>query len=132
MSRETVAAAKAELYALLWSGGAPTFSATGVDAAAVRVYDHEPKGFSHPFSVTIATAGFTPDDWVLAVRIYADTARTDAKVAQDQLDLLIPAVDAKVGSSGGFGPSSWEVDWDADLDSLIATSLLNVGRQDYF
>jgi hypothetical protein len=132
MSRTTVAAAKAELYALLWSANAPTFSATGVDTSSIHVYDHEPKQMTHPFSVTIATAGFTPDDWVLAVRIYADTARADAKTAQDQLDLLIPAVDVKIGSNGGFGPSSWEIDWDADLDALIATNLLNVGRQDYF
>lgn len=131
MSRTTLAATKAELYGLLWSANAPTFSASGVDAASVHVYDHEPKAMSHPFSVTIATAGMTPTDWVIAVRIYADTARADAKTAQDQLDLLVPAVDAKIGSNGGFGPSAWEIVWDPDLDALVATNLLNIGRDTF-
>lgn len=86
---------------------------------------------THPFSVTIATAGMTPDDWVFAVRIYASTERLDAKTAQDQLDLLLPAVDAKVGSNGGFGPSDWEVTFDPDLDALVATNILNVGRETF-
>lgn len=129
MSRATVAASKAELLGLLWTGTAPTFTVTNIDAASIRVLDHEPRSLTHPFTVTIATAGMTPDDWVLAVRVYAVTAKTDAKTAQDQLDLLLPAVDAKIGSNGGFGPSNWAVDYDDSLDAYVALNLLEVGRE---
>lgn len=136
MSRSTVAAAKAELYALLWTANTATatFSVAGVDAAQIHVYDHEPRGgeMVAPVSVTISTAGFTPDFWVLAVRIYTTTQKYDAKKAQDVLDLLIPAVDAKVGSNGGFGPSDWTIEWDDGLEAFMATNLLQVGRQDYY
>lgn len=130
MSRDTLPEAKAELVDLLWDGTAPTFSVDGIAAGSIHVYDHEPRALTHPFDVTVATAGMDPDFWVLAVRIYANIS--EPKTAQDQLDLLIPAVDGALAGNGGNGPSAWEVTWDDTLEVLVATSVLNVGRQDYY
>lgn len=127
MSRDTLALAKAELVGLLWSSNAPTFTVSGIDAAAIHVYDHEPRSLEYPFPITVATAGMDADFWVLSLRVYANIA--DAKKAQDLLDLLIPAVNAKT-ANGGFGPSAWDITWDDKLEVLVATNLLNVGRED--
>ena len=129
MSRTTLAASKAELVGLLWDG-APTFSAAGVAAGSIHVYDFEPRSLDYPWNVTVATAGMTPDSWVLAVRIYANIS--DPKTAQDLLDLMIPAVNSAIAGNGGFGPSAWEVSWDDQLEVLVATTLLDVGREDLY
>lgn len=134
MSRTTVANAKAELYALLWtaSTNTPTFSVATVDATQIRVYDHEPRGdhMQSPVSVTISTAAMTPTEWTVVVRVYVTTAHYSAKVAQDNLDLLIPAVDVKIGSTAAFGPSQWDIAWEDSLDAFMASCVLSVGRED--
>lgn len=130
MSRDTLAASKAELYGLLWTANAPTFTVSGISANNIHVWDHERSDYPHPFSVTVSTAGMDPDFWFLVVRVYASTAKMDAKTAQDQLDLLVPAVDAKIGSNGGFGPSSWEITYEDSFNppAFMATCILTVGR----
>lgn len=131
MSRSSLLASKAELVGLLWASNAPAFTVpSSIDAASIHVYDHEPRSPAFPISITVATAGMDPESWVLAVRIYVSTVKTDAKVAQDQLDALLPEVDHRIGSNGGYSPSAWEITWDPDLDALVATNLLNVGRED--
>lgn len=131
MSRSTLAAAKAELYALLWTGSAPTFTAGSIPSTAITVYDHEPRSGAKPYSVTISTAGMSAESWLIALRVYAFSVN-DPKTAQDELDLLVPAVDAKAGSNGGFDLGPWELTWDDPLEALVATSIIEVGRQDYF
>lgn len=119
------------MFALLAnSAGVPTFSVANIDASSIRVFDHERRDYPHPFSVSISTAGMTADFWIIAVRIYSSAQKLGDKMAQDQLDLLIPAVDAKVGSTGAFGPSAWEVSWEEAFDAMMAVCLLEVGRQD--
>lgn len=132
MSRSTVGEAKAELYGLLWSAGAPTFSVSGIAPASIHVYDHEPaaEDLLGPIAIAISTAGMTPDDWVLSVRVYVTTAQYDAKKAQDYLDLLLPAVSARTAANGGYGPSTWEIGWDDTYAAFVAVQLLNVGRED--
>lgn len=125
MARTSLAAAKTELYDLLYSGGAPTVS--GV--AAVYRYEPHAGGAAKPASLTISTLGMTPDAYLFALRIYV-TADIDAKQAQDLMDGLIQAVDAKVASSGGFGPSQWDVTYEADLGLFMAVNILRPGRED--
>lgn len=132
MSRTSLKNTKAEMYGLLWSAGAPTFTATGVDAASVHVYDHEPRSLDYPFNVTIAFGGNNASFWVLTVRIYANTARMDAKTAQDQLDVLMPAVEVAAVANGGYDPRGWSpLEWDDLLDAFMVACDFEVGRQDY-
>lgn len=121
MARTSLAASKAELLALITTGGLPS----GVTAA----YDHEPTagGMQKPVTVTISTAGMTAVDYLIALRIYV-TAEPDAEKAQDDLDLLIMLVDGRMTS--GFGPSNWDVAYDAELNSFVATNIFQVGRED--
>lgn len=133
MSRATLADARAEVYGLLWSSSTPTFSVSDVDAAAIHVYDHEPRELEWPINVTLAFGGSTVDFWVITVRIYASTVRLDAKTAQDQLDLLMPAVEAKATSNGGYDAQGWSpLTWDDGLEAFVVANDLLVGRQDVY
>lgn len=126
MSRTTLANAKAELVALLVTGGAPAVS------GVTQVYGYDPpvKDLAGPVAIAVSTDSVTPTEWRLAVRIYI-TATVDAKQAQDDLDTLIPAVDAKLTS--GFGPSQWTIDLPSEERPFYtATHVLEVGREDYF
>ena len=121
MARNSLAAAKAELYSLITTGGLP--------ANVTAAYDYEPAPgqAQKPVAVTVSTAGMTAVDYLLALRIYV-TAEPDAEKAQDDLDLLIMALDARMTS--GFGPSNWEVDYDPELTAFVATNIFQVGRED--
>lgn len=121
MARTTIAASKAELYALLSGANLPA----GVTAA----YDYEPISgqMAKPTALTISTAGMDPDFYLLALRLYQST-EADAQAAQATLDTLILAVEGKLTS--GFGVASWTVEYAADLDALVATCVLPVGRED--
>lgn len=121
MARTSLAASKAELYSLITTGGLPS----GVTAA----YDYEPLSgqMQKPVAVTISTAGMTAVDYLIALRIYV-TAEQDAEKAQDDLDTLILAVDGRMTS--GFGPSNWDVAYDAELNAFVAVNVFQVGRED--
>lgn len=121
MARTSLAASKAELYGLITTGGLPT----NVTAA----YNYEPLAgqMQKPVALTISTAGMTAVDYLIALRIYV-TAESDAQKAQDDLDATIMAVDARMTS--GFGPSNWDVTYDAELNAFVALNVFNVGRED--
>jgi hypothetical protein len=121
MARTSLAASKAELHSLITTGGLPS----GLTIA----YDHEPRvgHLQKPTAVTISTAGMTAVDYLIALRIYV-TAEPDAEKAQDDLDSLIMLVDGRMTS--GFGPSNWDVVYDAELDAFVATNIFQVGRED--
>jgi hypothetical protein len=122
VSRTSIANAKAELHNLINSP-----ALTGVTAT----YSYEPipgQGVK-PVMVTVATTGMTPTFYLLTVRIYA-TADVDAKAAQDTIDALIQTIDARIGSTGRFGPSNWDVDLVPELAAFVATTTLEVGRED--
>lgn len=119
MARTTIAAAKAELFALI----------DGV-AGATCVYSYEPGAgqMLRPLPVTVSTAGVDPDFWILAVRAYADTS-TDAKEAQDALDTLILAIEQRVDDH--WGPSNWVVVPHPEIqDVLVAEWVVQCGRED--
>lgn len=132
MSRSTLAATKTEFVGLLWTGTAPTFTVTGVDAASVRVYDHEPRKLTHPVGVTVAFGGGDASVWTLTVRLYATTSHYSDKVAQDQIDLLMPAIEEKAVSNGGYDARGWSpLTWDESLEAFLVSLDVEVGRQDY-
>jgi len=121
MARNSLAASKAELYGLLSGANLPA----GVTAA----YDYEPLPgqMAKPVAITVSTAGMSPDFYLLAVRCY-QTAEVDAQAAQSNLDILILAVEHKL--TAGFGMAPWSVEYVAELDALVATCVLPVGRED--
>ena len=120
MSRESLAAAKAEMYELLTTPAVPA----GVTAA----YDHEPaRGHAQkPVAVTLFTAGMDGINYLIGLRIYV-TGDIDARTAQATLDSVMLAVDARMLL---FGPSEWESEWDAELGAFTATNVFAVGRED--
>jgi hypothetical protein len=121
MARTSLSAAKAELLALITTGGLPS--------PLVAAYDHEPLPghVQKPAALTLSTAGRTPVDNLIALRIYV-SAEVDAKKAQEDLDSLIEAVDARMTS--GFGPSNWDVVLEPELTAFVATCVFDVGRED--
>lgn len=121
MSRNSIAAAKQELYALL--------SGANLPSPVVAAYDYEPLAgqLAKPTAITISTAGMDPDFYLLALRLY-QSAEVDARAAQATLDTLILTVENKLTS--GFGVASWTVEYAAELDALVATCVLPVGRED--
>lgn len=119
MARTSLGAAKAELKGLLTIPALPT--------DATSVYGYEPLTGAKPVSVTVATAGMTPTDYLLVVRIYA-TTDADPEWAQETMDTLIMEIDARMGAR--FGPSNWTVEHDRELLAFVATSVFAVGRED--
>lgn len=96
---------------------------------ATYSFEPTPGQGAKPVMVTVATAGMTPTDYLLTVRIYA-TAEIDAQAAQDTIDSLIQTIDARVGSTGRFGPSSWDVEFVPELAAFVASNALAIGRED--
>lgn len=121
MARSSIAAAKAELYALL--------SAANLPAGVVATYNYEPLSgqMAKPTALTISTAGMDPDFYFLAVRVY-QSAEIDAEAAQANLDTVILTVENKFTS--GFGMAPWSVEYLVDLDAFVATCVVPVGRED--
>lgn len=121
MSRNSIAAAKAELFGLLSGANLPT----GVAAA----YDYEPLPgqMAKPVAITVFTVGMTSDFYVYELRIY-QTAEIDARVAQNNLDDLVMLVDSKITS--GFGPSDWRIGLDTEIAAFVAVNTLMAGRED--
>jgi hypothetical protein len=126
MARTSLKATRVELYGIL----APA----GVSAVAgATVLDHEPKAgdLQGALAVTVASAGMTPNDFLISLRVYS-SVRTDAKKAQDDLDDTIHAVDLLLDTqTAAFGPSEWAVDYDPDIEAFVAVNSLRVGREDH-
>lgn len=120
MARTSLTTAKAELFALL------NGLVSGVDA----YYDHEPASGHRQggTTLTVATAGLTPTHWLYTIRLYVD-GMVDAEKAQEDLDTLVPAIDALVSS--GFGPGEWTFEWNPEIEAWIATNQLGCIRNDY-
>ena len=126
MSRSTLAAAKAELVALLAPGGTPAVS------TVTSVFDHLPpvSAMRGPVTVCVFTSGISANFWSLAVGVFL-TSDVDHKTAQDDLDVLLPALDALM--TAGFGPSTWDITYPTlDQPYFLATGTFEVGRQDYY
>lgn len=121
MARDSLAASKAELLALITTGGLPS----GVTAA--YGYEPLPGQMQKPVAVTVSTAGMDPNFYLIALRIYV-SVENDAEQASDDLDTLILDVDDRMTS--GFGPSNWTVTYQPDLAAFVAENVFTVGRED--
>lgn len=123
MARNSIKAAKTELAGLM-TAGSNVGEVTGV-------YPFEPLGghMAKPTAITISSVGggMDPDFYQLVLRIY-HAAGADVRQAQDNLDEIILAVEARMSS--GFGMSTWSVDYEADLEAFVATTFIPVGRED--
>lgn len=134
MAPTSLANAKADLFARLAANtttGAPAAGLTSVS----RVYGYEPNSgeIVKPTSVTILTAGVTPEFFRFQVRIYCADATQD--ITQARLDTAINEVDTLLGrgiNDPYFGASQWEIDYVDELDCWIAITECQVGREDYF
>lgn len=126
MARTSLAAAKAELFGLL-SSGSQRASVAGITSA----FDHDPGPgrLAGPISLVLTTAGIDPDFFIFALRLYAD-AGSDPRRAHQSLDLVMPAITAKLDARWGeerwVGPSPHP---DRD-DVLVCEWVVSCGRED--
>lgn len=116
MSRDTLAAAKEELFELLTPDGIPAVD--GVTA----VYSYDPGAariaeLAEPVLLLIATGMVTPTSWVITVRIVFDAA-VDIAAAQTAADEILPEVDLLLAPH--WGPSDWECGHSDDLPTPYA------------
>lgn len=122
MSRNTIGEAKQELLALV--------SGANLPAGVTKAYGYEPTPgqLAKPTAITISTAGWDLEFWSIALRIY-QSIEVDAEDAQANLDAVMSEVEASLTS--GFGMAAWSVDYLPDLNALVATVILPVGREDF-
>lgn len=118
MARTSLAGARADVATAL-------NAVTGVTTA----YDHEPTTHGKPVALTVSSAGIAPTDYLIAVRIYV-TTETPVEEAQATMDAVVEAADNALPSWAG--PSNWSIEWDQEEGQLVATCILEVGREDGF
>ena len=119
MARDSLAAGKAELFALL----------DGNVSGITRYFDHEPNQRDHakPATLTISTAGMDSDNYRYAVRIWQDAGR-DAKLDQDDLDSIVLATDLLIRD--GFVVEDWTTEFNEEAVAYVCTGLVACGRED--
>lgn len=132
MSRDTLAAAKEELFDLL----APD-DISAVDGITA-LYSYDPGAariaeLAEPVLLFIATDMVTPASWVITVRLVFDAA-VDIAAAQAAADDIVPEVDLLLAPH--WGPDNWECGHSDDLPTpyarpaWVATCRLEVHRRD--
>ena len=119
MARTTLSETIAELYALV------------DDVDVESTYDFEPANREMwlPSALTIYVAAWTPDSWVILLRLYVEMVE-GSEEAQTKLYAL--AVEVENRLSAAYGPSSWTFEYDRELGLQVGTLTLEVGREDYF
>lgn len=126
MATASLAAARALLYDAL----APLDS----NDLVTKVYDHEPPigDLAKPAAVTMFATGVDPNFWLFVIHIYHGLG-VSAEAAQKNVDELILAVEVAVESPGvaNIGPSQWTIEYIAEIDAIVATSNVQIGREDF-
>lgn len=126
MARTSLAAAKAELFAML-SAGNDRCLVDGVTSA----YDFEPgqRRALGPIALTVTTAAIDPDEWRFALRLYADVGADPAGV-QAALDVIMPAITDLI--SDRWGPEQWigPTPHPEDDNTLVCEWIVACGRED--
>ena len=119
MARTTLAGAFVELSTAL------------ADIDVEAVYDHEPSNREmwRPSSLTMYCNQWTPDTWVVLVRLYVEEVEGSEEAQEKVLSL---ASDVEAELSGGYGPSNWTFEFDREIQMHVGTLTLEVGREDYF
>lgn len=132
MSRETAAAAIAELFDTLAPGGE-----IAVDGITMAL-DHDPGAgriaeLAEPVLLTVSDAGVTGSHWIFAVRLVFD-AEVDGAAAQLAARDIISEVDTLLAAHWGAG--DWEISHSDDLPTpyarpaWVARTLVGVHRRD--
>ena len=116
MSRETAAAALAELFDTLAPGGE-----LAVDGITMAL-DHDPGAariaeLAEPVLLTVSDAGISPSSWVFALRIVFD-AEVDAAAAQLAARDIVTEVDSLLAAH--WGPGEWEITHSDNLPAPFA------------
>lgn len=127
----SIADARAALFGAL----AADPDGTPVDDLAdyvVRVFDVEPRpGIApKPSAVTVFFDAMTALDYSFAVRVY-QSLDTDPAQAQRDLDGAVEAVTAAIDAVDQFGRSDWSAGYVETLDCLVASTTVEIGREDF-
>lgn len=88
------------------------------------------KPLKRPASVSVGTDGMDPVIFRVAVRLYITIDEARLGNAYDLLDDHMAALDLLLAGSP-FGPSNWDVTGDDNPPLLIATCVLELGREDF-
>lgn len=104
----------------------PDLAAVGV----AGVYDVELPGgdIAKPVAVTLFSTGYTPTEFNFEIRVYSSLDEGAAE-AQYTLDAVLPIMDDLL--PGNTGPENWLIVFDETLNAFIATSTVNLGREDF-
>lgn len=105
---------------------AATLAALGV----TRVYDHEPatNAVDTPVGVTLCSAGWTPDHWIVDSRVYVSGKAYDARQQQQILRDVAYQLDQLIDTEG---PSQSEAAWVPELECWVQTNRYMIGREDF-
>ena len=111
---------------------AATAAALNASLTGIPVYGYEPKpgGLPLPVAVTVATAGITDTEWLLAVRVYSSVRVGDFAAAQDTLDDATEATDTALGDVA-VPRSSWQYQYIDEHEAIVATSIVTYPRDDF-
>lgn len=125
---DSLRAARDTVTELLVTDGGP--HADLVAAGVVRVYSYEPGIIEDP-SVAVVSAGMTADDYRLEVRVYRPLTDLDMAAAQNDLDRMLAAVDARLYTDAIVETPNWEIDYVPDPTQLwFAVGQFQIPRED--
>jgi hypothetical protein len=96
---------------------------------SVTVLAHDPPSVSGD-TITVSTAGVTPTDWRLFLRIYVPAVQSAE--GQDLLDDLVEAVETVGESLGSQTPrSGWDFAYDESKDFFVMLTVVDYPREDW-
>lgn len=94
----------------------------------VAVYGYEPPTVPGGTTVTVATGGITPTEWVLTLRVYVSDSQPGD--AQNTLDDTVTAIDIGL-SDVAPRPETWDFSYDEERRMFVATASVPIGREDF-
>ncbi len=99
-------------------------------AYAPTVLDYDPPQLSNADTITVSTAGVTPTDWQLFIRVYVSAVQSSG--GQDRLDDLVEAIETVGDSLGSTSPRSvWEFAYDEGKDCFVMLTTVDYPREDW-
>lgn len=124
MARDTIANAKAEVFALL---GDASNNSTIANVVSAYPYDPGQSLTGGPLVLTLQTVGMDPDNFIFELRIYADMGADPAWVSA-ALDDAITATELLLKTE--FANFTWVVDPHPDNEEwMVARRLVQVIRE---
>jgi hypothetical protein len=99
-------------------------------AFVVTVLDFDPPAVSSGDTITVSTAGVSPTDWRLFVRVYVSAIQSSE--GQDRLDDLVEACETVGAGLGSTVPrSAWEFVYDESKDAFLMLTTVDYPREDW-